>query len=85
MSYSAGLAAALGSLAISDKDLTRIERLGQEMKNNAWALKAAAAVDADRVAGKIRTALIANAAVTALSTGALLIGALKIARSRGIT
>lgn len=85
MSYARGLAAALGSLAISDKDLTRIERLGQEMKNNAWALKASAAVDADRVAGKVRTALLANAAVTALSTGALLIGALKIARSRGTT
>ncbi len=74
----------LGSLAISDKDLTRIERLAQEMKNNAWALKSSAALEADRIAGKVRSAVLLNVAVTALSTGALLVGAIKLARQRGI-
>jgi len=82
--YTRGLAY-LGSLAISDKDLKRIESLAHEMKDNAWALKSSAIVEADRVAGKVRTALLATAAVTALSTGALLIGAVKLRRLRGTT
>ncbi len=84
MSYTRGLAVAhLGSLAISDKDLKRIESLAHEMKDNAWALKSSALLEADRVMGKVRTALVANAVITGISTGVLVLGALKIARSRG--
>jgi flagellar hook assembly protein FlgD len=80
--YSRGLAA-LGSLAISDKDLKRIENLAHEMKDNAWALKSSAFLEADRIVGKVRTAMIANTVVTAASTGILVFGAVKVLRGKG--
>ncbi len=60
-----------------------VESLAHEMKDNAWALKSSALLEADRVMGKVRTALVANAVITGISTGVLVLGALKIARSRG--
>jgi hypothetical protein len=76
--------AVLGSLAISDKDLKRIETLSHDLRADAWKLKDAAARDAgellsraDKSAGKVRAALIFNSLVTGISTIALVRMALK--------
>ncbi len=80
MSYAARGVDVLGSLAISDKDLKRIENVAHEIKDNAWSLKSSAMRDAgellaraDKTASKLRGAVIANAVITGAST-AILVG-----------
>lgn len=82
--YTAGL----GSLAISNKDLTRIENLAREMKSNAWALKSSAATDAgvllaraDKTASKVSRAVILNAVVGAIGTAVVVVAAVKTHRA----
>jgi hypothetical protein len=62
----------LGSLLISANDWRNVDRV-----------KAEAFATADRVSKRVRNGLIIGAVVTALSTTALVGGALKTARSRG--
>ena len=58
-----------------------------KLVKNAWELKSSAATDAgvllaraDRTVGKLRTALLVSALVTAISTGCLIKGALAAGR-----
>jgi hypothetical protein len=79
----------LGSLAISDKDLKRIETVARELKDNAWALKSSGMRDAgellaraDKTAGKLRGAIIANAIITGASTAVVVGMAIKSRRKK---
>lgn len=61
-----------------DDQLTRVEKVARELKDNAWALRSAAATDAgkllaraDRTAHSVSAALLVSAAVTAVSTVAI--------------
>ena len=67
----------VGSMMFDDQ-LSRVEKVARELKDNAWALRSAAATDAskllvkaDRTAHRVSTALLVSAVVTAVSTIAI--------------
>lgn len=83
--YTAGV----GSILLPDAQLTRIEKLAREMKDNAWTLKSSAATDAgallaraDKTAGGVKRAILLSTIVTAVSTFAIAKTALDARRGR---